>query len=277
MDLRRLWYRLRRLTPVSLYPLLAPIHRWERRRFLRLLERADARYHADHPGTVVPGPELRFNVVGGAVDIPGFLAGGRRTADDIEGVLTGVGASVAGARRALDFGCGCGRLLIEAARRWPGVAWYGCDVDERAVRWCADHLPLTVVANQPFPPLPFPERSFDLIWCGSVFTHLDESRQDAWLAELVGRLAPGGYLLASVHGPYAWEGLPPWVVRRIRTKGFVFARTGVDEGVHPGWYQTAWHGRDYIDRHWSRFAPVVGYVPRGFGDHQDVVVVRKPV
>jgi len=274
MEIRLIWQKLRGIVPVSCYPLLAPVYRWDRRRTICRLEQEDARYLASHPQVIVPGAELRFNVVG-AIDIPGFLAGGQRTAEDIEAALTQAGASVERVGRALDFGCGCGRLLLEAVRRWPHVRWAGSDVDERAIQWCATHLPsATILVNQPLPPLPFPDGEFDLIWCGSVFTHLDEGRQDAWLEELRRTLAPGGYLLASVHGPQCWAGLPRPTVRQIQERGFVFARTAGDEGIHPEWYQAAWHTRDYIDRPWSKFVEIVGYIPTGSGS-QDVVVGRR--
>jgi SAM-dependent methyltransferase len=277
MNIRRLWSRVRRIVPVSVYPLLSPIYRWDRRRTIRRLKAADARYRDRYPDVVAPDAELRFNVVG-ACDIPGFLEGGRRTADDIEAALGHVEVAINGLRRGLDFGCGCGRFLLEAPRRWPWMRWSGSDVDEPAVRWCADHLPgVEVVANSSLPPLPFPDGTFDIVWCGSVFTHLDEDRQDAWLEEVCRILAPGGCLLATVHGPNCWSGrLPRWTVRRIQERGFIFARTGADEGIHPDWYQTAWHTRAYVESHWSRMLDVAAYIPQGFGEYQDLVVCRRP-
>lgn len=274
MEIRQIWSKVRSVVPVSCYPLLAPAYRWDRRRTIRRLERDDASYLSSHPELVVPGAELRFNVVG-AIDVPGFVAGGRKTADDIEIALSQAGSSLDRVASALDFGCGCGRLLLEAVRRWPHIRWSGSDVDERAIEWCAAHLRgARVLVNRPLPPLPFSDGEFDLIWCGSVFTHLDEERQDAWLAELVRTLAPGGQLLASVHGPAVWAGLPRPTVRQIRELGFVFARTAGDEGIHPDWYQAAWHTRDYIDSHWSRFAEIAAYIPQGSG-LQDVVVAKR--
>jgi SAM-dependent methyltransferase len=274
MDIRRIWTKIRGIVPVACYPLLAPVYRWDRRRTIRRLERADADYLSSHPDVLVPGPELRFNVVG-AIDIPGFVTGGKCTAEDIETALSRSGSSFDGIGRALDFGCGCGRLLLEAVRRWPHVQWSGSDVDARGVQWCAAHLPdARVLVNPPLPPLPFPDGEFDLIWCGSVFTHLDENRQDAWLAELRRVLAPGGHLLASVHGPDCWAGLPRPTVRQIQDRGFVFARVAGDEGIHPEWYQAAWHTRDYIHSHWSQFVEITAYITKGSG-LQDVVVAKR--
>lgn len=276
MEIRRIWQKVRGVVPVGLYPLLAPAYRWDRRRTIRRLELEDARYRELHPEVNAPGAELRFNVIG-AVDIPGFIEGGQRTADDLEAALERNGHSFDQIHSALDFGCGCGRLLLEAVRRWPHVQWVGSDVDARGIQWCAEHLRgARVLVNPPLPPLPFANGQFDLIWCGSVFTHLDEGRQDAWLAELCRTLAPGGHLLASVHGPRCWGGLPRTTVRQIRDRGFVFARTGGDEGIHPEWYQAAWHTSDYIQSHWSRFVEITRYLPEGFG-YQDLVVARRPV
>lgn len=278
MEIFRLWRKLLRgVVPVSMYPLLAPVYRWDRRRAIRRLERQDARYREQHPEVVAPGAELRFNVVG-ACDIPEFLESGRGNAETIEAALKEAGAAVEEIRRALDFGCGCGRLLLEAVRRWPHIRWCGSDVDERAIHWCSENLPEThLVTNTPLPPLPFPDKEFDLIWCGSVFTHLDEGRQDAWLEEFRRVLQPGGHLLASVHGPNCWAGLPPVTVRKIRDHGFVFARTGADEGIHPAWYQAAWHTQEYVKEHWSRFVNVAAYIPQGLDGYQDLVVGRKSV
>ena len=275
MEIRQIWGKMRSIVPVACYPLLAPAYRWDRRRTIRRLEREDADYLASHPELVVPGAELRFNVVG-PIDVPGFVAGGKRTAEDIETALAQGGSSIDEIGRALDFGCGCGRLLLEAVDRWPHIRWSGSDVDERAIKWCESHLPgARVLVNPPLPPLPFADGEFDLIWCGSVFTHLDEARQDAWLTDLKRTLAPGGHLLASVHGPDCWAGLPSPTVRQIRERGFVFARTAGDEGIHPDWYQAAWHTRDYINSHWSRFVDIAAYIPQGSG-RQDVVVAKRP-
>jgi SAM-dependent methyltransferase len=274
MDIRQMWGKVRSIVPVSFYPLLAPAYRWDRRRTIRRLEQHDAEYLAAHPELIVPGAELRFNVVG-AIDIPGFVAGGQKTAQDIETALAEAGSNIDQIHSALDFGCGCGRLLLDVVHRWPHIRWTGSDVDERGIHWCAAHIPgARALVNPALPPLPFADGEFDLIWCGSVFTHLDEERQDAWLTELKRTLAPGGHLLASVHGPDCWSGLPPRTVRQIRERGFVFARVAGDEGIHPDWYQAAWHTRDYIDRHWSRFVEIEAYIRKGSGI-QDVVVARR--
>lgn len=274
--LTRLWRSTRTLVPTQVYPWLAPAYRWRRRRQLAELEADDRAWLAAHPGVLAPPADLRFNVAGPCT-IPQFTAMGERMLDDIQAGLTTVGLSLAG-QRVLDFGCGCGRLVLALRRRGLDVRVSGCDVDARAVAWCRAHLPdVPVVQNTELPPAPFADGAFDVIWCGSVFTHLDERHQDLWLAELGRLLAPGGALLASVHGPKAWEPLlPKAAIRRVQQQGLVFTRTDADAGVHPDWYQVAWHTEAYIRRHWQRFFDVRQYLPRGLNDHQDLVVAVKP-
>jgi hypothetical protein len=43
-------------------------------------------------------------------------------------------------------------------------------------------------------------RSFDLIWCGSLFTHLDRVRWPHFLGFFADQLAPGGVLVFTTHG-----------------------------------------------------------------------------
>ena len=103
------------------------------------------------------------------------MAGGQKTAQDIETALAEAGSNVSQIHSALDFGCGCGRLLLDVVRRWPHIHWTGSDVDARGIQWCAANLSAArVLVNPALPPLPFADGEFDLIWCGSVFTHLDE-------------------------------------------------------------------------------------------------------
>ena len=62
-----------------------------------------------------PGAELRFNVCGECT-AGDFLKDGCRTADDLAAALGAAGAGLESLQKGLDFGCGCGRLLIADIR-----------------------------------------------------------------------------------------------------------------------------------------------------------------
>jgi hypothetical protein len=42
------------------------------------------------------------------------------------------------------------------------------------------------------------------------------------------------------------------------------------------WFQIAHHTRGYVHERWGDLFEVVGYLPRGLNNHQDLVILRKP-
>jgi SAM-dependent methyltransferase len=276
MSIERVWRAARPFVPLRLYPLLAPAYRWRRRRQLKQLEAHDERYLRAHPDVVAPPAELRYNVAGPCT-IEQFLDAGARTADDVEAALRSVGRSLGDVRDLLDFGCGCGRLILALRGLYPRLRLTGCDVDGRAIDWGERNVRgCRWVRNEPLPPSPFEDGAYDLVWCGSVFTHLDEDRQDRWLHELCRVLRPRGLLLASLHGRASWEPrLPPTALKQLEAEGLLYARFDTDAGIHPDWYQVAWHTEEYVRRHWAGVFDVLGYMPRGLHGHQDIVVAQR--
>ena len=187
-----------------------------------------------------------------------FLTIGQGCARLLEEHSRAMGVELSHCRRILDFGCGCGRTLRWFLTAFPQVEFHGADVDPQAIAWCSQHLPSArFVHNRPDPPLPYPDRYFDAIYCLSVFTHLDETAQDAWLAELGRLLTPHGLLLISVHGKGALKALDPNGIAALSTTGFVHRRSQKLKGIVPDWYQTSWHSEPYIVRRLSaRFEDV---------------------
>ncbi len=75
---------------------------------------------------------------------------------------------------------------VRVARHWaavPGPEVHGCDYNPELVEWCASNLCSLRgdFRNELAPPLPYVSGSFDLIYALSVFTHLDDALQRAWL------------------------------------------------------------------------------------------------
>jgi len=69
--------------------------------------------------------------------------------------------------------------------------------------------------------------------------------------------------------------LPSWTIARLKRKGMIFASVGADAGIHPSWYQVAWHTEEYIRTHWASVFDIQGYRERGLNGYQDVVVAQK--
>lgn len=81
----------------------------------------------------------------------------------------------------LDLPCGHGRVLRWLRTHYPYASLTACDLDRGGVDFCARQFGAAPVYSQAdLHQLPFTAQ-FDLIWVGSLVTHL---RQDRWLATL---------------------------------------------------------------------------------------------
>ncbi len=149
----------------------------------------------------LPLPPLKLIVlVSGVPSIAAFLIGGDKAAQNIRDLLVKNNLKIEEQSSILDFGCGCGRVI----RYWhslPNVNVHGSDYNPELINWCRKELKFAQFqTNQLEPPLAYPDESFDLIYALSVFTHLPEPLQFAWMQELCRVLKPKGHLLFSTHG-----------------------------------------------------------------------------
>lgn len=129
-----------------------------------------------------------------------YLASGAEDCETMRRLLADSGALIEDADRILDLGCAAGRMIRHLADLTPRIQVWGCDIWADAISWCQGALspPFWFATTTVFPHLPFEDRSFGLIYCGSLFTHIDDLAE-AWLLELHRILRPGGRLYFSVN------------------------------------------------------------------------------
>lgn len=110
------------------------------------------------------------------------------------------GLELAPGDRILDLGCGAGRMIRHLAELAATCEIWGMDISAEHIFWCRANLspPFHFATNTKVPHLPFEDRSFRFIYCGSLFTHIDDLA-DAWLLELHRILAPDGRLYVTIH------------------------------------------------------------------------------
>jgi len=110
----------------------------------------------------------------------------------------------------LDFACGAGRVMRMLKVAFPDAALTACDVQPERIEFCAKQFGATPVLGTPRTDeirdleLGGP---FDVIWCGSLLTHVDS---DAWLEFLKlweSVLTPGGVVVFTVYGRHVVNGL----------------------------------------------------------------------
>jgi len=196
--------------------------------------------------------------------------------ESIDSGLEAIGRKFESFESVLDFGCGSGRAVRWFASRSPLPKLYGTDIDTEAVTWCQDNLPFAVFdTNDPLPPLRYADRSFDLIYAASVFTHINVESQFLWLRELQRVAKPGAIIILSFLGPHTFSFLPPEVVEEIKEKGIVFREDNFWEGSFPDWYQTTFQLPEYTEREYAKYFEVLRYFPRGMTGFQDMFLFRK--
>lgn len=224
----------------------------------------------------VPPPDLWEGYAENPAD---YLAGGRADMAAMLSVLESHGA--APGRTVLDLGCAAGRMI----RHFPageGSELWGADISGPHILWAQHNLPaIDFVTTSTAPHLPFADGHFDLVYCGSVFTHIADLA-DAWLLEIRRILRPGGHAYLTLHDRESYRELLASRERdafRHRVETFE-RRHGIADhdwsmfffGSDPA--SQVFYERDYITSKWARWMDVVGYAPQ-VHDYQSAIILRK--
>jgi SAM-dependent methyltransferase len=243
---------------------------------MRREERRLPRQTAIHDdGYRLPPAELIYQTAGTASPVA-YVESGRMTAASIRETLAANGVEVAALASALDFGCGCGRVV----RAWagtPNLDLHGCDYNPRLVAWCRRELPFaTFTVNGLEPPLTCGAESFELIYAVSVFTHLPERLQDAWLADLRRVLRPGGLLLMTTHGARHFA---VYAATPAERKAFASGElvVGYPEGAGSN-LCAVYHPAPYLQQRLEPAWEIVDYRPEGDPGTggQEIWLLRRP-
>jgi SAM-dependent methyltransferase len=206
-------------------------------------------------------------------EVSWFLRSGRMGRDSILHVLQRNGLSIADFDAILDFGCGCGRIM----RYWKtldGPQLRGTDYNPDLISWCRKKLNgyAEFDTNELEPPLIYEGERFDFVYTISVFTHLPESLQRAWIDELGRIIKPGGFLFMTVHGDSRLFQLDAEERERFRSGQLVVKRGSV---AGTNWC-AAYHPERYVRDHLAADFKVIDFVPRGSRDtDQDAYLLKK--
>ncbi len=195
--------------------------------------------------------------------------------DQVAAAFREAGRPLEDADAILDFGCGCGRVLwnfLHLPHR--GEVW-GCDIDGESIAWNQAHLGHIgrFQVNPALPPSPFRDGQFDAIYSVSVFTHLPEELQFAWLTELRRILRPGGILVASLHGANL-AGNDAGLKAEVESRGFAYRKGNCTEGL-PDYYMLAFHSEAYVRTRWSWFFEIVAFKEKYIHGLQDAAILRR--
>lgn len=111
-------------------------------------------------------------------------------------------AQLTDVRDVLDLPCGYGRVLRFLVQRFPGARIYAGELMPDALRFCAKNFgAVPLQSAYDLSELTF-DRQFDLIWCGSLITHLEEQRARDLIGCFARNLKVGGVVVFTTHGDH---------------------------------------------------------------------------
>lgn len=222
----------------------------------------------------IPPKHLQVRVSGNYY--PDFFNHGRRMLNDIDGALASQGLALSRFERILDFGCGCGRFLIPLSLSMDPSRLYGCDIDEEAIGWFSGQYPhiADLYTGPHNPKTKYADDSFDFLYSVSIFTHLPEDMQFAWLEELRRITRKNSWLVLTTHGAKFTNEMPPKYHQSFNERGFHYlGEAGLTPGL-PTFYRGAYHLHHYIEREWSKYFRVAALIDKGLDGHQDIIVLQ---
>jgi SAM-dependent methyltransferase len=110
-----------------------------------------------------------------------------------------------GINNILDMPCGYGRVLRFLFQRFPNANITGMDIVENGVDFCMHTFGVKGIYSKKKLGLLTLGSNFDLIWCGSLLTHINATIAVDLLHFINRHLSVGGLLILSAHGRFVWE------------------------------------------------------------------------
>ncbi len=184
-------------------------------------------------------------------------------------------------RSILDLPCGHGRVSRVLRARFPAAEMTACDLDRDGVDFVAANFgALPAYSVHDFRQLEL-GRTFDLIWVGSLVTHLSERQTKAFLGAMSRHMTPASVLVVSLHGPDIIPRLETWGygLPREHALGLIADYEGSGFGYrdYPGGqgYGISLTNEEHLrDMLADGALKLETYSARAWDDHQDVAVLR---
>lgn len=183
----------------------------------------------------------------------------------------------------LDFGCGFGRVARYLRAAFCDASIDVTDIDHAGVEFCASKLACNAIDKLPA------AAKYDLIWVGSVFTHLPPVASKRLLHQLKASLRPNGVLIITSQGRFSFErsktndphanyrisrDLIEQITRDYAVYDYGFANYAKQTDYGVAIAKPQWFAEHVCDSNCFQ----IGLLERGWDCHQDVLAfIRKPL
>lgn len=177
----------------------------------------------------------------------------------------------------LDFASGYGRLTrFMILKLLPEQVWVS-DVKKQAVAWQKKQFGVNGFSSSFIPENIQPDQSFDLIYVGSLFSHLPEHLFHRWLKKLWEMLSEKGMLIFSLHDMSLWKGeVPPPFIFHAESEDTRFR--SIDDHIEDGGaYGVSYASEAFVAESIQKLegSPAYHRYPKALGQLQDVYVITR--
>lgn len=232
-------------------------------------------------GLPIPPQDLRY----GYGDTPEeYIQSGERDVECMLRLLSDTGFQLGTGYRVLDLGCAAGRMIRHLKSQSDTCEIWGSDINANAIYWAKLNLGkyFRFATTTTLPHLPFEDRYFDLIYCGSVFTHIDDLAE-AWFLELRRLVSLRGRLYITIHDESTLVSLKTrfrdhsfarWV-KNFLPQAMVEQRTWgmITVGKGPGCQ--VFYDVEHLKGSLKPFLDVLSVTPEAYGYQTALIMARK--
>jgi SAM-dependent methyltransferase len=184
----------------------------------------------------------------------------------------------------LDFPSGWGRVARWIRAAFPESDLSFSDIIPGAADFCAERFKGTAYSSQPDFSRVDLGRTFDVIWVGSLVTHLKESSAKAFFTFATRHLSENGVLIVTLHGRKAVANgrLQRQLTAFRREEDMEQAAQEFERGnysygahVHMDDYGHSFTPLQWVANNIPERTVIYGYKEKGWNNHQDVLILRK--
>lgn len=219
-------------------------------------------------------------------DEESYLRAGKSVASTVRVALELAGLSP---ESILDYGCGHGRVLRWFQSFWPNADLTAADVTPDQIEFCARTFGANpFLIDKPFDEVELPS-SYNLIWLGSIFTHMDSTGWRSLTDSLIKHIRPNGLLCFSFAGRHVYKLLESGDRFRINDKHEPDVREAISDYESSGFgffsqreSQGQTWGRSIVKPEWvlhshfERDGKVVLFSEQAYAGRQDIICVQFP-
>src|SRR5271167_1503418 len=192
-------------------------------------------------------------------------------------------------RSILDMPSGFGRVTRHLRSAFPDAAVHACDLYQKRIDFCAREIgAIPIKSRENFDEIVFASK-FDLIWCGSLLTHLTAPQFKSALRLFSRSLTQDGVAVVTLHGRHSlfiqhnkWKYLPDDAFAPIEVQygasGFVYGDYNrPDVFFEQQSYGISLSAPSYVLKclEQDESIRIKAYCERQWDDHQDVVIFQK--